>query len=103
MSAARDAILASIRESLAAAREETARLGLAEPRYEPAAAPGGPAGLGAHDERVASFTEILTGVGGQVYHARSAAHAYDVLHADEAEDINYFLEDAMARAGVTEE
>ncbi|TWU08991.1 PTS system mannose-specific EIIBCA component [Symmachiella macrocystis] len=33
----------------------------------------------------------------QLYHARSAAHAYDVLHAENAEDINYFLEDAMAR------
>ncbi|QDT48652.1 PTS system mannose-specific EIIBCA component [Symmachiella dynata] len=33
----------------------------------------------------------------QLYHARSAAHAYDVLHAEKAEDINYFLEDAMAR------
>jgi PTS system fructose-specific IIC component len=31
----------------------------------------------------------------QLYHARSAAHAYNVLHADEAEDINYFLEEVM--------
>lgn len=31
----------------------------------------------------------------QLYHARSPAHAYDVLHADEAEDINYFLDEAI--------
>lgn len=36
----------------------------------------------------------------QLYHARSAAHAYNVLHADEARDLNYFLEDALTRAGV---
>ncbi len=39
----------------------------------------------------------------QLYHARSAAHAYDVLHAESAEDINYFLEDAMARMRDAEE
>ncbi len=33
---------------------------------------------------------------------RSAAHAYDVLHADEAEDINYFIEDAIARLRASE-
>ena len=32
----------------------------------------------------------------QLYHARSAAHAYQVLHADDAEDFNYYLEDVMA-------
>ena len=37
----------------------------------------------------------------QLYHARSAANAYDVLHAEGAEDMNYFLEDAMTRAGDT--
>ncbi len=29
----------------------------------------------------------------QLYHARSAAHAYELLHHDEAEDFNRFLED----------
>ena len=39
----------------------------------------------------------------QLYHARSAAHAYNVLHAEDAEDVNYFLEDAIERAGVDDE
>jgi fructose PTS system EIIBC or EIIC component len=59
-----------------------------------------------HLEVLSAFAAIITSdlnLREQLYHARSAAHAYDVLHADEAEDINYFLEDAMARAGVTEE
>lgn len=33
----------------------------------------------------------------QLFRARSAAHAYDVLHAEEAADFNYFLEDAVSR------
>ena len=36
----------------------------------------------------------------QLYHARSAAHAYEVLHADNLEELNYFLEDAQERAGI---
>nr|WP_286177695.1 cation:proton antiporter [Rhodopirellula sp. JC639] len=36
----------------------------------------------------------------QLYHARSAAHAYEVLHADKHADINYFLEDAADQAGL---
>ncbi|MFP6765709.1 MAG: PTS sugar transporter subunit IIA [Planctomycetaceae bacterium] len=59
-----------------------------------------------HLEVLAAFAKIITSDANlreQLYHARSAAHAYDVLHADEAEDINYFLEDALARAGVNEE
>ena len=59
-----------------------------------------------HLEVLAAFARIITSdinLREQLYHARSAAHAYDVLHADEAEDINYFLEDAMTRAGVNEE
>ncbi|MEL7498194.1 MAG: cation:proton antiporter [Planctomycetota bacterium] len=39
----------------------------------------------------------------QLYHARSAAHAYEVLHAEDLEDLNYFLEDAQERAGIIEE
>jgi PTS system fructose-specific IIC component len=59
-----------------------------------------------HLEVLAAFARIITSdvnLREQLYHARSAAHAYDVLHADEAEDINYFLEDAMTRAGVTQD
>ena len=59
-----------------------------------------------HLEVLAAFARIITSdvnLREQLYHARSAAHAYDVLHADEAEDINYFLEDALTRAGITEE
>ncbi len=29
----------------------------------------------------------------QVFHAKSPAHTYEILHAEEAEDFNYFLED----------
>ena len=39
----------------------------------------------------------------QLYHARSAAHAYEVLHAEDLEELNYFLEDAQERAGIIEE
>jgi Kef-type K+ transport system membrane component KefB/mannitol/fructose-specific phosphotransferase system IIA component len=56
-----------------------------------------------HLEVLAAFATAITrdmNLREQLYHARSAAHAYDVLHADEAEDMNYFIEDAMSRAGV---
>ena len=59
-----------------------------------------------HLEVLAAFARAISGdlnLREQLYHARSAAHAYDVLHADEAEDINYFIEDAMERAGVRED
>ena len=29
----------------------------------------------------------------QLYHAKSPAHAYELLHAEESEDFNYFLDD----------
>ena len=54
-----------------------------------------------HLEVLAAFAKAITrdiNLREQLYHARSAAHAYAVLHADEAEDINYFLEDAVAHA-----
>lgn len=57
-----------------------------------------------HLEVLAAFATAITrdvNLREQLYHARSAAHAYDVLHADEAEDINYFLEDAMAHIGIS--
>ena len=56
-----------------------------------------------HLEVLAAFATAITrdvNLREQLYHARSAAHAYAVLHADEAKDMNYFLEDAMSRAGV---
>lgn len=56
-----------------------------------------------HLEVLSAFARAIThdvNLREQLYHARSAAHAYNVMHADEAEDINYFIEDAMARAGV---
>ncbi len=59
-----------------------------------------------HLEVLAAFATIMSSdvnLREQLYHSRSAAHAYEVLHADAAEDINYFLEDALARAGVDEE
>ena len=59
-----------------------------------------------HLEVLAAFaTAIMRDVNlrEQLYHARSAAHAYDVLHADAAEDLNYFLEDAMTRMGIAED
>jgi len=51
-----------------------------------------------HLEILAAFATAITrdtNLREQLYHSRSAAHAYDVLHAEDAEDINYFLEDAM--------
>jgi len=51
-----------------------------------------------HLEVLSAFATAITrdvNLREQLYHARSAAHAYDVLHADDAEDINYFLEDAI--------
>ncbi|MAR09670.1 MAG: PTS fructose transporter subunit IIA [Blastopirellula sp.] len=59
-----------------------------------------------HLEVLAAFATAITrdiNLREQLYHARSAAHAYDVLHADAAGELNYFLEDAMTRAGITEE
>ena len=57
-------------------------------------------------EVLAAFATTITrdvNLREQLYHARNAAHAYNVLHADEAEDINYFIDDAMERAGVRED
>ncbi len=57
-----------------------------------------------HLEILAAFASAITSdlnLREQLYHARSPAHAYNVLHADEAEDMNYFLEDAIERAGLS--
>ena len=53
-----------------------------------------------HLEVLAAFATAITrdvNMQEQLYHARSAAHAYDILHADETAELNYFLEDAMER------
>src|SRR5690606_29690746 len=52
-----------------------------------------------HLEVLSAFATAITrglNLREQLYHARSAAPAYDGLHADDAEDINCFLEDAIA-------
>ena len=52
---------------------------------------------------LAAFSQELIGdplMRAELYHARSAAQAYDVLHHEDAEEVNYYLEDALARAQV---
>lgn len=59
-----------------------------------------------HLEIISAFATAITkdiNIREQLYHAHSAAHAYEVLHADDLEDLNYFLEDAQERAGIIEE
>ena len=59
-----------------------------------------------HLEILAAFASAITrdvNFSEQLYHARSAAHAYDVLHHEDQEDLNYFLEDAAERVGLREE
>lgn len=54
-----------------------------------------------HLEVLAAFASAMTrdvNLREQLYHARSAAHAYDILHADKARDVNYFLEEAVVHA-----
>ncbi len=56
-----------------------------------------------HLEILAAFASAITRDDNfceQLYHARSPAHAYDILHHDDQEDLNYFLEDAAVRAGL---
>ncbi len=51
-----------------------------------------------HLEVLSSFARAITrdvNLREQLYHARTAAKAYDVLHAEDAVEINYFLEGAM--------
>lgn len=59
-----------------------------------------------HLEVLAAFARTITrdlNLREQLYHARSAAHAYDVLHAEESEEFNYFTEDALTQAGAFSE
>ena len=50
-----------------------------------------------HLEVIAAFATAIVkdmNLVEQLYHARSPAHAHDVLHADDQAELNYFLEDA---------
>lgn len=54
-----------------------------------------------HLEVLAAFARCIGAdryIQRQLYHAYSPAHAYEILHADEAEDFNYFLETAAEPA-----
>ncbi len=56
-----------------------------------------------HLQVIAAFATFITrdvNFREQLYHARSPAHAYDVLHHEDQEDLNYFLEDAATRVGL---
>ena len=58
-----------------------------------------------HLQILAAFADIITrnmNFREQLYASNTAAHAYDVLHAEESEDINYFLDEAIQKAGVEE-
>ncbi len=59
-----------------------------------------------HLQVISAFATAITkdtNLSEQLYHARSAAHAYGVLHADDQADLNYFLEDAAVQAGLRQE
>jgi len=59
-----------------------------------------------HLEILAAFARLITHnehLCEQLYQARSAAHAYNVLHADDSEDINYFLTEAMDELNLSHE
>jgi mannitol/fructose-specific phosphotransferase system IIA component (Ntr-type) len=59
-----------------------------------------------HLEILSAFATAITrdiNIREQLYRSRSAAHAYEVLHADDLNDVNYFLEDAQQRAGLLEQ
>jgi mannitol/fructose-specific phosphotransferase system IIA component (Ntr-type) len=54
-----------------------------------------------HLEILAAFAAAITrnvNLREQLYAARSAAHAYDILHAEEHEDLNDFLDEAIQEA-----
>lgn len=56
-----------------------------------------------HLQVISAFATAITkdtNLAEQLYHARSAAHAYGVLHADDQADLNYFLEEAADQAGL---
>ncbi len=54
-----------------------------------------------HLEILAAFATAITSEGHlreQLYNASTAAHAYEILHAEESEDFNYYLEDEVEDA-----
>lgn len=54
-----------------------------------------------HLEVISAFASAITrdaSLREQLYGARSPAHAYDIIHADDAEDLNYFLDEAIQEA-----
>ncbi len=51
-----------------------------------------------HLEVIAAFARIVSreaSLRDQFYHASSAAHAYNILHAEDVAEFNYFLDDAL--------
>ncbi len=53
-----------------------------------------------HLQILAAFASALTkdkNLREQLYRARSAGHAYEILHADESGELNYFLDEAIER------
>jgi Kef-type K+ transport system membrane component KefB len=57
-----------------------------------------------HREVLTAFARAIAGdrnIREQLYHARSAAHAYQLLHAEETEEFNYFLQDALREVDAT--
>jgi Kef-type K+ transport system membrane component KefB/mannitol/fructose-specific phosphotransferase system IIA component len=68
---------------------------LATPRYD----------RNRHHEVLAAFAKAIAGdrnIREMLYHCRTAAHAYELLHADEAEAFNYFMHDEMRRAATAQ-
>lgn len=56
-----------------------------------------------HLEVLAAFAKAISSgrnIRNQLYHANTAAHAYEILHAKDSEDFNYFLEDTLADQGM---
>ena len=52
-----------------------------------------------HLEVLAAFANAIgkdRNIREQLYHADTAAHAYNILHAGDAEDFNYFVEDTLS-------
>lgn len=59
-----------------------------------------------HLEILAAFAKAITSSDNlreQLYHARSPAHAYEVLHAERSEELNYFLDDAIQESQTEDE
>jgi len=58
-----------------------------------------------HLDILAAFAEVITrnvALREQLYASTTAAHAYEVLHAEEHERINFFLDEAVQKVGLEE-